>query len=110
MEFAFGILLLLTLIVYMYGLITGKVDLMVGTLLIAVAWTVIGLIAGTVTLENINQQIFHNGPLSWGTAAVIVAFGSFFGRVLVTSGIAATLIRKTVELGGDRVALTTVLL
>ena len=69
MEFALGILLLLTLIVYMYGLITGKVDLMVGTLLIAVAWTVIGLIAGTVTLENINQQIFHYGPLSWGTAA-----------------------------------------
>ena len=110
MEFVLGILLLLTLIIYMYGLITGKVDLMVGTLLIAVAWTVIGLIAGTVTLENVNQQIFNDGPLSWGTAAVTVAFGSFFGRILVTSGIAATLIRKTVELGGDRITLTTVLL
>lgn len=110
MDFVLGILLLLTLVGYMYGLIKGKVDLMVGTLLIAAVWTIIGLIGGTVTLRDMNQQIFHSGPLSWGVAAVIVGFGSFFGRVLVTSGIASTLIRKTVELGGDRVALTTVLL
>lgn len=110
MDIFLGILLLLTLVVYMFLLIKGKVDLMVGSLLMAVIWSVIGLIGGTVTWSDINQTIFHDGPLGWGTAAVIVAFGSFFGRVLVSTGIAATLIRKTVELGGDRVALTTILL
>ncbi|MFO7159849.1 citrate transporter, partial [Enterococcus faecium] len=41
---------------------------------------------------------------------VNVFFGAFFGRVLVDSGIAATLIRKVVELGGDKPRITMSLL
>ena len=33
---------------------------------------------------------------------VNVVFGAWFGRVLLATGIADTLIRKTVELGGDK--------
>ena len=39
---------------------------------------------------------------SWGPVLVNVVFGSLFGRVLLETGIASTMIRKTVELGGDR--------
>ncbi|MFR3754083.1 MAG: hypothetical protein ACLTW9_20800 [Enterocloster sp.] len=41
---------------------------------------------------------------------VNVFFGAFFGRVLVDTGIAATLIRKVVELGGDKPRITMALL
>lgn len=45
-----------------------------------------------------------------GPTAVVVIFGSLFGQVLVQTGIASTIIRKTVELGGDRPLITTILL
>ncbi|MDR0453159.1 MAG: hypothetical protein LBH15_08955, partial [Treponema sp.] len=39
-----------------------------------------------------------------------VIFGAWFGRVLLQTGIASTLIRKTVELGGDKPVIVAVLL
>ena len=45
-----------------------------------------------------------------GTCTGNVVFGAWFGRVLMKTGIASTLIRTTTELGGDKPAITCILL
>lgn len=60
-------------------------------------------------IQNLNK-IFQAGPEGWGTTLVNVCWGAWFGRVLMETGIASTLIRKTVELGGDRPMITVTLL
>lgn len=52
----------------------------------------------------------QSAPEAWGTTLVNVCWGAWFGRVLLETGVASTLIRKTVELGGDRPVITVVLL
>lgn len=90
---------------------------MLGFFVMAVFWAGLGCIAGVTTwtstaknVIDINNGIFEQGPELWGTTAVIIIFGSWFGRVLVETGIASTIIRKAVELGGDRPAVTCILL
>ena len=50
--------------------------------------------------------MFQSGPEGWGSVLVNVVFGAWFGRVLLETGIAATLIRKTTELGGSIIRLS----
>ena len=47
---------------------------------------------------------------AWGNVLVNVVFGAWFGRVLLQTGIADALIRKAVELGGDKPVIICVLL
>lgn len=55
--------------------------------------------------------VFQTGPGSYGSGVLTnVIFGAFYGVVLTETGIAASLIRKTVELGGDKPRVTVVLL
>lgn len=104
-----GILLLLTY----FGLIAYAAkggNLMLGFLVMAIVWVALGALGGKISWEVAQTQVFQGGPESWGATAVVVIFGSWFGRVLVETGIAASIIRKTVELGGDKPLITTVLL
>ena len=39
-------------------------------------------------------KVFQSGPEGWGTVLVNVVFGAWFGRVLLETGIASTLIRR----------------
>ena len=55
-------------------------------------------------------KIFQSSPENWGKVLVTFIFGAWFGRVMLDTGIASAIIRKTVELGGDRPALTAALL
>ena len=52
----------------------------------------------------------NNAFTNNGANTVLFFFGAFFGRILLDTGIAPALIRKTVELGGDRPVVTTILL
>lgn len=129
MEYVIGILLLLTFFGLAYYCIKGH-NLMIGFLIITVIWTVLPL-AGTVfvspeflaenpilqfgagsdtKLVQILNKIFQTAPEGWGTTLVNVCWGAWFGRVLMDTGIASTLIRKTVELGGDKPMVTISLL
>ena len=56
------------------------------------------------------NKIYQSAPEGWGTTLVNVCWGAWFGRVLMETGIASTLIRKTVELGGDKPMVTIALL
>lgn len=104
-----GILLLLSYFGLIYFAAKGG-NLMLGFLIMAILWVALGMIGGQITWEIAQVKVFQGGPESWGSTAVIVIFGSWFGKVLVETGIASTIIRKTVELGGDNPLVTTVLL
>ncbi len=129
MEYVIGILLLISFFGLAYYCIKGH-NLMIGFLLITVVWTILPLVgtmfvspafieansvlqfgAGTETkLVSILNKIYQAAPEGWGTTLVNVCWGAWFGRVLMETGIASTLIRKTVELGGDRPMITIALL
>ena len=129
MEFVIGILLILTFFALAYYCVKGY-NLMIGFLVISVLWTILSLFGAGISspqfiadnpvlqfggdggkgLVAILNKIYQAAPEGWGTTLVNVCWGAWFGRVLMETGIASTLIRKTVELGGDRPIITIVLL
>lgn len=116
MNTVVGILLLITYVAFAVYAAKGG-NLMTGFFVMAVLWAGLGAVAGvtvwsstTEGMIDINNGIFEQGPELWGSTAVIIIFGSWFGRILVDTGIARTLIRTAVEWGGDKPALTCILL
>ncbi len=125
MEYVIGILLLISF----FGLAVYAVrggNLMLGIFVMGIIWTVLPMIGNMLVTnpdfiaankEGINiswtealTNVFQSGPEGWGATLVNVVFGAWFGRVLMNTGIASTLIRTTTELGGDRPAITCILL
>lgn len=109
METVIGIILLLTYIAFIIYAAKGG-NLMLGLFVMAVLWCGLGAIAGVMDWTTINETVFDGGPTGFGPTAVYIIFGSWFGRILIETGIAGTIIRKAVELGGDKPALTCILL
>ena len=129
MEFVIGIILVLTFFALAYYCVKGH-NLMIGFLIISITWTTLSLLGTVVaspefiaenpilqfggdsgtTLVSILNKIYQSAPEGWGTTLVNVCWGAWFGRVLMETGIASTLIRKTVELGGDKPMVTIALL
>lgn len=117
MEYIIGILLIISFIGLAVYAVKGG-NLMMGMLIMAVIWTVLPLVGNAlvtnpdfiaanesvvkISIVDALTNVFQGGPEGWGSVLVNVVFGSLFGRVLLETGIASTLIRKTVELGGDR--------
>lgn len=116
MDTVIGIILIVSFIAFAIYAMKGG-NLMLGFFSLAVIWAGLGAIAG-VTVWNdpsgaildINNGIFEKGPEMYGASAAVIIFGSWFGEILVETGIARTIIKKAVELGGDRPALTCSLL
>lgn len=127
MEFIIGIILLLSFFGLAYYCIKGH-NLMIGFLVITIFWAafsiggsflasdsfiaenaVLAFGEGNSVMAALNK-IFQSAPEGWGTTLVNVCWGAWFGRVLMETGIASTLIRKTVELGGDKPFVTVALL
>ena len=109
METVIGIILLISYLAFIVYAAKGG-NLLLGLFTMAVLWAGLGAIGGVVTWETVNTTIFSDGPLTFGPTAINIIFGSWFGRILVETGIARTIIRKAVELGGDKPAITTILL
>jgi hypothetical protein len=125
MEKIIGILLIISFIGLAVYCVKGY-NLMIGFLIMAAIWTILPLVGNTLVtnpdfiaankklidepLVTSIKAIFQTAPENWGTTLVNVCWGAWFGRVLLETGIASTLIRKTVELGGDRPLVTITLL
>ena len=129
MEFVIGIILVLSFFGLAYYCVKGH-NLMIGFLVIATLWTALSLLGTLVAspefiaeneilqfggeggsgLVAVLNNIYQTAPEGWGTTLVNVCWGAWFGRVLMQTGVASTLIRKTVELGGDRPIVTVILL
>ncbi|WP_460053951.1 hypothetical protein [Pseudolactococcus yaeyamensis] len=81
-------------------------NLLLGFLVTAVLWCVIGL----VPIQTVVTKIFQDSVAAYGGTIAVIVFGAWFGRVLVDTGIAGYIIKKTVELAGDQPLVTTLLL
>ncbi len=124
-EFIIGILLLLAFAGLVVYAVKGG-NLMTGILIMAVIWTALPLIGNAlvtnpefieankeivgITFVDALQKVFQGGPEGWGGVLVNFIFGAWFGRIMLETGIAATIIRKTVELSGDKPIVTSILL
>lgn len=116
-----GILMILSFIGMIYYCVRGH-NLMIGFFVMSTLWVVLILIGNQFNgvlgegsffeiLKRVAVNVYQEGPEGYAKSILVnVFFGAFFGRVLMDTGIAATLIRKTVELGGDRPGVTMVLL
>ncbi len=109
MDFAIGIILLITYFLLIRFAAKGG-NLMVGFFVMAIVWAGFSILGGRLTWDEAMVNIFQGGPESWGATAVIVIFGSWFGRILIETEIASSLIKKTVELSGENPLFTTILL
>ena len=130
MEIVIGILLILSFIGLAIYAIKGG-NLFMGILIIATVWLVLPLIGNVfvrngvvfdtnfytnnksvidTTFKDALKLVYQTGPESWGSTLVNVIFGAWFGRVILQTGIASTLIKKTTEMGGDKPAITCILL
>lgn len=105
MNVVLGILLLLTYFGLIYYAVKGG-NLMIGFFIMAILWIVIGGIPYDVAINTVIEK----GAESYAVTALVVIFGSWFGRVLVDTGIAGSIIRKIVELGGEKPLVITILL
>jgi hypothetical protein len=125
MEIIIGLLLLASFVGLVVYAVKGG-NLMLGILIMGILWTALPLI-GNVLVTNpefieanksiVNMKfvaaitkVFQAGPEGWGSVLINFIFGAWFGRIMLETGIASTIIRKTVELGGDKPAITSILL
>jgi len=100
-----GILLLLTFIGLIVYCFRGG-NLLLGFLAISVLWCVIGWVPiGTVVTD-----VFQKSVANYGATIAIIVFGAWFGKIIVDTGIAGSIIKKVVELAGDKALLTSILL
>lgn len=116
-EIIIGILMIVSFLGMVWYCVKGF-NLMVGFFVMATLWTVLAFIGNALSpdLTALNfvdtiTNIYQTGPAGFASSILVnIFFGSFFGRILMDTGIAATLIRKVVELGGDKPRITMTLL
>ena len=114
-----GIIMILSFLGMVWYCVKGF-NLMVGFAIMATFWTALALVGNAFsptsamegkTFIQVLEYVYAEGPAGYAKSILVnVFFGAFFGRVLVDTGIAATLIRKVVELGGDKPSITMALL
>jgi len=110
-----GIIMILSFLGMVWNCVTG-LNLMVGFAVMATFWTALALVGNSISPNSAMEgksfidvltYVYADGPAGYAKSILVnVFFGAFFGRVLVETGIASTLIRKVVELGGDKPRIT----
>ncbi|MGK0606694.1 gluconate:proton symporter [Enterococcus gilvus] len=100
-----GILLAVTFIIFVLYAMKGG-NLTVGFFVMAILWTIIGM----VPFNTAVKEIFTEPVLNYGKTAAYIIFGSWFGRVLVDTGIAGSISRRTEKVGKKSPVLATILI
>lgn len=110
-----AILIAITFLAFIYYCFKGG-NLLIGLFVIASIWTILATIYmqinQTIELSGWNlvmrniRAVFHEGPVHYGETTAIIIFASWFGRVLVDTGIASSLIKRVVELAGAKQLVT----
>jgi len=114
-----GVIIILSIIGMGYYCMKGY-NMTIGFFAMSGIWIILAIAAHFISpnsaMENMTvievlTDVFQEGPEAYGRSVLVnVVFGAFFGTVLIETGIASTLIRKTVELGGDKPRVTMVLI
>lgn len=122
------ILMLLSFAIFVYYILHGG-NMTIGFLVMAVVWTIIGFAGGelnhaivtnamTGKISNVTgttaivanlQTIFNDKIVSYGGTIVTIVFGSWFGRTMVDSGVAASISTDVGKLGEKKKMLTAIL-
>ena len=89
-----SILLLLTFVGFIYYIVKGG-NLVIGFFIMALLWSIIGLVPFNVVI----QDVLAKPALKYGPTIIYIVFGSWFGRVLVDSGIAGSISAQTEKVG-----------
>lgn len=100
-----GCLLLITFVGFIVFVMRGG-NVMIGFLAMALLWTVIGGIPYKVAITD----IFSQPAMDYGSTIMVIVFGSWFGRVLVDTGIASAISAQTVKVSRKRPVLATILI
>lgn len=113
MDIIIGILLICSFAGMVTYCIKGH-NLMIGFFIMATIWTFLPIIGNMLspnaafdglTVNDMLRQVYQTAPEKYGASVMNIFLGAFFGRILLDTGIAATIIRKSVELGGDNPAI-----
>jgi hypothetical protein len=107
-----GILLIITFAGFIVYAMRGG-NLTVGFFVLAVLWTgvyYIGVATGDNEPFNFISDTFSKPALSYGATSVQIIFGAWFGRVLVDTGIAASISNRTAKVGESKPVLATILI
>ncbi|MBU7545815.1 gluconate:proton symporter [Leuconostoc mesenteroides] len=99
-----SILLLLTFVGFIYYIVKGG-NLVIGFFVMALLWSVIGL----VPFDQVVQKVIADPALNYGPTIIYIVFGSWFGRVLVDSGIAGSISAQTERVGRKAPIFATIL-
>lgn len=99
-----SILLLLTFVGFIYYIVKGG-NLVIGFFVMALLWSVIGL----VPFDQVVQKVIAEPALNYGSTIIYIVFGSWFGRVLVDSGIAGSISAQTERVGRKAPIFATIL-
>lgn len=99
-----SILLLLTFVGFIYYIVKGG-NLVIGFFVMALLWSVIGL----VPFDQVVRKVIAEPALNYGPTIIYIVFGSWFGRVLVDSGIAGSISAQTERVGRKAPIFATIL-
>ena len=87
-----GLLLLLTFIGLVIYVMKGG-NIMIGFFVMTILWIAIG----RIPINTAVNQLISAPALKYGSTIMVIIFGSWFGRVLVDTGIASDISRQAVK-------------
>ena len=109
MNVAISIILLISYLAFVIYIMKGG-NLLMGFIMMSCVWIPVGVLGGQIDWATFNGNIMQTAPSNIGGNVVLIFIGSWLGQVLLKTGIASTIIRKTVELGGDKPLFVAILL
>lgn len=109
MNALISIILLISYLAFVVYIMKGG-NLLMGFIMMAIVWIPAGVIGGQIDWATFNGTIMQTAPSNIGGNVVLIFIGSWLGQVLLKTGIASTIIRKAVELGGDKPLVTAIIL
>lgn len=99
-----GLLLLLTFIGLVVYVMKGG-NIMIGFFVMTILWIAIGRIPINVAVN----QLISAPALKYGSTIMVIVFGSWFGRVLVDTGIASDISRQAIKVSYKHPVLAAIL-
>ncbi|AXX65087.1 gluconate:proton symporter [Bombilactobacillus bombi] len=98
------ILLLISFFAFIVFILKGG-NLTIGLFVMAIIWSIIGLVPFNTAIK----KVFTEPALNYGPTIIYIIFGSWFGRVLVESGIASSISEETNKIGKNKPLISAIL-
>ncbi|WEV57032.1 gluconate:proton symporter [Ligilactobacillus acidipiscis] len=99
-----SILLLISFAIFIVYILKGG-NLVIGFFVMAILWSIIGMVPFNTAI----QKVFAEPALNYGPTIIYIVFGSWFGRVLVDSGIAPAISEATNKVGKKKPLIAAIL-